>query len=77
MNLNNTKGVYGGEKMFEVKTGDEFLKTFFEELKIKKDLNKDVVNTLVDLFNDNKLTAKNISERLHQSRAAIDENKDN
>ncbi len=60
--------------MSNVKTGKEFLESFFKDLKGRNELDAQVVAVLVDLFENNKLTEKNISNRLEEIRREINEN---
>ena len=61
--------------MSEVKTGEQFLSSFFEELKTKEGLEPSVVNVLVELFESKKLTDKNIYNKLEEIRKSASENK--
>ena len=63
--------------MEEVKNGKQFLKDFFSELKSNKDLDSDVVELLVKLFEENRLTDTNISNGLNEIREKRNENKIN
>ena len=52
----------------EIKTGEEFLKDFFNQIQNDKDLNKKVVALLVKLQAEGKLTNTNISNELDKIR---------
>ena len=47
--------------MSEAKTGPEIIKIFFESLSKREDLDKGVLATLLNLYEQEKLTATNIS----------------
>ena len=64
--------------MTEVKTGKQFLNSFFSELKTINNLDSEVIALLVKLFEENKLTNTNIENGLSQIREKWDhENKIN
>lgn len=54
--------------MSDVKTGSEFLASFFKDLKERKDLDVAITSTLAELFETGKFTDKNISNSLDKIR---------
>ena len=57
--------------MYQVKTGEEFASSFFKELKDEKDLDKEVVNILIKLFEEKKFTKTNIYNELENFRRQL------
>jgi len=51
----------------EIKNGEELLDDFFKNLKNIPDVDKDVVSILCELYQNNKLTHKNLTNALSKS----------
>jgi len=60
----------------EVKSGKQILDEFFNTLKEIPDVSEDVANVLLELYQSNKLTAKNIANMLSQIREESTNDKD-
>lgn len=60
----------------EVKSGKQILDEFFNTLKEIPDVSEDVANVLLELYQSNKLTAKNIANMLSQIREESANDKD-
>ncbi|MCX6822251.1 MAG: hypothetical protein NTW30_05755 [Candidatus Aenigmarchaeota archaeon] len=56
------------EMAIEIKSGEELLNEFFEELKVIPDVDKDVIDILYGLYHQDKLSRKNITNALSKSR---------
>lgn len=54
--------------MDTVKTGKEFLDSFFSEIESDDTLNAEVVQVLINLFRENKFTNTNIENKLSELR---------
>lgn len=54
--------------MDTVKTGKEFLDSFFSEIESNDTLNAEVVQVLINLFRENKFTNTNIENKLSELR---------
>ena len=59
-----------------VKSGKEILDEFFQELANKDNLDKETVTTIVGLYNEEKLSDKNLSNALSQLRESEPNDKD-
>lgn len=60
----------------EVKSGKQILDEFFNTLKEIPDVSEDVANVLLELYQSNKLTAKNIANMLSKIREESANDKD-
>ena len=63
--------------MSKVKTGQELIADFFQELEKKKDMDKDIVRVLIELFAGKKLTRSNIFNKLEEIRKQVKEINEN
>ena len=60
----------------EIKSGKQILDEFFNTLKEIPDVSEDVANVLLELYQSNKLTAKNIANVLSKIREESANDKD-
>ena len=56
----------------EIKSGKQILDEFFQEIKSLPDVDKNVVNTITDLYEEGKLTERNLSNALLELREKSD-----
>ena len=63
--------------MKEAKTGDQLLEDFFLEIKEKYELNSDVIELLIKLFNEDKFSSNHIFNGLMELDRESGENQPN
>ena len=56
----------------EIKSGKQILDEFFQEIKSISDVDKNVVNTIIDLYEEGKLTERNLANALLELREKSD-----
>ncbi|HDP0036448.1 TPA: hypothetical protein ACJT8N_002056 [Legionella pneumophila] len=52
----------------KIKSSEEILKEFFDDLSSRMDIDKSVRDTIVQLYKDNKLTENTLNENLEKLR---------
>ena len=52
----------------EIKSGKQILDEFFRDIKRLSDVDEDVVNTIIELYKEDKLSEKNLSNALLELR---------
>jgi len=56
----------------EIKSGKQILDEFFQEIKSLPDVDINVVNTIIDLYEEGKLTERSLSNALLELREKSD-----
>ena len=56
----------------EIKSGKQILDEFFQEIKSLSDVDKNVINTIIDLYEEGKLTERNLANALLELREKSD-----
>ena len=60
----------------EIKSGKEILDEFFEEVRIDEKLDKSTATAIIDLYESDKLTDSNLTNKLTELREGNDDDKD-
>ncbi len=56
----------------EIKSGKQILDEFFQEIKGRPEIDENVVNTIIDLYEEGKLSEKNLANALLELREKSD-----